>query len=230
MFDRRHRAARILGTLAVGLVLTTAAGPRPGEAAAQQLPETWDGLVLRPSSRVDAVYVQPGAGLGQYDTVMLDDADVSFSKDWDPNRGERGVKRVTPADIGKIRADLAALLREIFTEELGKGGYRVVDEPGETTLLVRPAIVDLYINAVEGSAPGRTYAYTAEAGRMTLVLELRDSATGDVIARAIDRSRARQSGMITMSSRNTNVAEARRMLTRWADLLTQALDEAHGKE
>jgi len=192
-------------------------------------PQQWDGLVLKQSSKVDAAYVDPEADLSGYTTVILGDADVSFSKDWDPNRGERGVDRVSAKDIQDIRQGVADLFREVFTEELTEGGYELVEEPSHTTLLIRPAIVDLYINSVEGSRPGRTYTYTAEAGRMTLVVELRDSATGDVLARAVDRSRARKTGMYTMSSRNTNVAEARRMFKAWADLLRQALDEAHAK-
>ncbi len=219
------------GIAAVGLVvfLNTAAvaqetrGPVPGA------PQQWDGLELKQSSKVDAAYVDPEADLSGYTTVILDDADVSFSKDWDPNRGERGVDRVSAKDIQNIRQGVADLFREVFTEELTAGGYALVEEPSHTTLLIRPAIVDLYINSVEGSRPGRTYTYTAEAGRMTLVVELRDSATGDVLARAVDRSRARKTGMYTMSSRNTNVAEARRMFKTWANLLRQALDEAHGK-
>jgi len=197
-------------------------GPAPGA------PKQWDGLVLKPSSRVDAVYVEPGADFSVYDSIILDDAEVAFSKDWDPNQGERGIDRVSAKDIQEIRERVAALLREVFTKELTEGGYRLVEEPGHSTLLVRPAIVDLYINAVDGSKPGRMYTYTAEAGHMTLVLELRDSVTGDILARAIDASRARQTGMFTMSSRNKNVAEARRAFTTWADLLRQGLDESRG--
>jgi len=200
-----------------------AEGPAPGA------PKQWDGLVLKSSSKVDAVYLEPGADFSVYRNIMLDDAEVAFAKDWDPNRGERGIDRVSAKDIQEIRARVAALLREVFTEKLEEGGYEIVQEPGHETLLVRPAIVDLFINNVEGSKPGRVTTYTAEAGRMTLVLELRDSATGDILARAIDATRARQTGMFTMSSRNTNVAEARRSFTHWAVLLTGALDEAHGK-
>ena len=77
-----------------------------------------------------------------------------------------------------------------------------------------------------GSPSTRPRTFTAEAGRMTLAVELRDSVTGDIIARAVDRYQPRQTGMFTMSSRNTNTAEARRAFEAWASLLRKAMDEA----
>jgi hypothetical protein len=220
----RHAPA-FLGVLAALLMLCTATasadGPVPGAAP------TWDGLVLKPKSRVDAVYVQPGADIGVYTTVMLDPAQVSFAKNWDPNRSAVGVSdRLDADDVQAIRDGMAELFQEVFSEELGKGGYQLVDKPGHETLRVIPAIVDLYINAPERRTPGRVTTYTAEAGRMTLAVELRDSVTGDIIARAVDRYQPRQTGMFMMSSRNTNTAEARRAFREWASLLRKAMDEA----
>lgn len=207
--------------LVAGCAAQAPAGPAPGA------PAQWDGLVLRSSSRVDALYVHPGADIRSYESVMLDPVEVSFSSQWDPNRGSVAASdRLSVEDIQAIRDGLAGLFREVFEKELAEGGYSLVDSPSYGTLRVTPAIVDLYINAPERNAPGRTRTYTTDAGSMTLVVELRDSVTGDILARAVDAYHGRQTGTLTFSNRNTNTAEARRVFTRWASLLRQAMDEA----
>ncbi|MEJ2514357.1 MAG: DUF3313 family protein [Gammaproteobacteria bacterium] len=217
---------RISMLILLGGLLAAGCAAPPGTGFKPQ----WDGLVLRPGTRLDAVYVQPGAEVHSYDNIILDPVEVSFASNWDPNRGTVGASdRLDAQDIQRIRRDMAALFREVFAEELAEGGYRLVDEPAYDTLRVTPAIVDLYINAPERNATGRSRVYTAEAGSMTLVLELRDSVTGDILARVIDSSTARQTGMYTMTSQTSNTAEARRAFRNWAGILREGLDEARAR-
>ncbi len=216
------RAQRTVAMVLLGGMLAAGCAAPPESSFKPQ----WDGLVLRPGTRLDAVYVQPGVQVQAYDKVLLDPVDVSFASNWDPNRGSVGASdRLDAQDVQRIRQDIAALFREVFAEELAEGGYMLVDQPGYDTLRVSPAIVDLYINSPERNAPGRSRVYTAEAGSMTLVLELRDSVTGDILARAIDSSSGRQTGMYTMTSQTSNTAEARRAFKNWAGILRDALDE-----
>jgi len=81
------------------------------------------------------------------------------------------------------------------------GGYQVVTEPGPDTLLVIPAIVDLYITAPDTNVAARSRTYTANSGRMTLVLELRDSVTGETLARVVDSQSGRNIGIMTITNR-----------------------------
>src|SRR5512137_1635397 len=53
------------------------------------LPSEWDGLVLQPGTRLGAVFVKPDAEISSYTSVMLDPVQVSFARNWDPNRGGR---------------------------------------------------------------------------------------------------------------------------------------------
>jgi hypothetical protein len=209
--------------LAVGAVVLT------GCASTDAVTE-WDGLVRQPNTRLNAVFVKPDAQVVAYRSVMLDPLQVSFDGNWDPNRGTRSMSaRLNADDVAAIKNDLSDLFREIFRDELARGGYQLVDQPGPETLRVTPAIINLFITAPDTSAPGRTRTYTADSGRMTLVVELRDSETGTLLARAVDTQTGRNAGMWTITNRVTNTADARRAIGVWASALRRGLDELYGR-
>jgi hypothetical protein len=187
----------------------------------------WDGLVRQPGTRLDAVFLLPGAEseLAAVRSVMIDPVAVSFARDFDPNRGTRSLsRRVSADDLVAIQEGMAALFREVFGEVLAAGGYELVEAPGSDTLRVTAAIVDLFINAPDTST-GATRTYTASTGRMTLVIELRDSVSGELLARAVDSRAGRGTEFWTISDRGTNTAEARRAFRTWAEALRRGLDE-----
>jgi hypothetical protein len=62
---------------------------------------------------------------------------------------------------------------------------------------------------------------------MTLVLELRDSVTGETLARVVDGRSGRASGHMTITNRVTNTADARRAIRVWAQALRSGLDSLH---
>ncbi len=194
--------------------------------------ETHDGLVQVPNARVGAAYADPDADFGVYNKIMMLDCAVAFKKDWQKKQQRTGSRiSVSSSDIEKIKTEVAIMFREVFAEELSKdGGYEIVDEPGDDVLLVRPAIIDLNISAPESMQAGRTRTYTAESLQATVFIELYDSVTGDILARAADRRVARQAGnYLSYTNRVTNQADGRRMMRTWARKLREALDEYHGK-
>src|SRR5207342_2814574 len=91
----------------------------------------------------------------------------------------------------KIRRDLAELFMATSTEVLEKGGYPVVTEGGPDVLRVTAQLADVYINAPDTMAAGRSYSFVMSEGHMTLVAELRDSETGQIMARVFDKREAR---------------------------------------
>jgi hypothetical protein len=191
-------------------------------------PETWEGLKLVKRPGLDTVYLREGASLAKYDRVMLDPVEVSFDKNWNARRGP-GI--YDEADPQEIRQNLAKLARDVFRRELDKkGGYPLVDMPGDDVLRVRAQIVDLYINAPEPKTASPTRVYVLDAGEMTLVAELYDSRTNTLLARVIDRERGLDRGLneLQIANRVTNTAEADRILSNWARRLKTALDKARG--
>jgi hypothetical protein len=132
----------------------------------------------------------------------------------------------------EIKAGLSAEFRKIFVEELqDKGGYQVVETGGDDVLVIRPAIINLDVAAPDTMSAGRSYTLSQSAGEMTLYLEVYDSVTGQLLAKAIDRrSDPGMGGTIQWRNGVTNKADADRMLRRWAKALRERLDEVHGKQ
>ncbi len=216
-----NRSTLNIAALLVALVAS-------GCTTTQRGPAEWDGLVRQPGTRLDAVFLRPDAEIPAYRNLLLKPADVRFAASWDPNRGPRSMRsRLDAADMASIQADLATMFHDIFREELTSGGFQFVTEAGPDTLTVIPAIVDLYITAPDSQTVGRSRTYTANSGRMTLVLELRDSVTGEVLARVVDTRSGRSTGTMQMTNRVTNSADARRAIRTWAQALRNGLDSLY---
>lgn len=216
-----------LPALAVSLVLLGIA--IPGIAASPA--KDWDGLELRPGKKVTALYVRPGATLKGYKRVRLEPLQVAFDKNWRPNDTTSQLsQKVSARDLDRIKSNLVEGFAKAFGEELTRGGYIVVNEPAEDVLTVVPFVVDLSITAPKTSgstSPG--YTFVAEQGRMTLVAELRDSETNQVLARAIDKKIASQANAFQMANDVTRSGAADDAIRAWARALRAALDAAHGK-
>ena len=213
------------------LILITAACLLSGTAIANQdeLPAvSHDGLELR-KGKAAVVYVRPGVDFSGYRRFAILECPVAFSKDWERER-KSGAARVSQKDMDEMKADLSAEFLKIFTDELqNKGGYQIVTTGAEDVLILRPAIIDLEVSVPDSMSAGRSYTLSESAGGMTLYLEIFDSVTGQILARAIDRQEDRGTGRIQWQNSVTNKAEADRMLRRWASALRERLDEVNGK-
>ncbi|MCC7258005.1 MAG: DUF3313 family protein [Gammaproteobacteria bacterium] len=215
------------------LLAVIGTGVMTGVAAAgdAELPAvSHDGLELRPGQGAAVVYVRPGVDFSRYKRIAILECPVAFSKDWEKG-SSRGTQRVSPKDMEKIKGALSAEFLEIFTDELqNKGGYEIVTTGAEDVLVLRPAIIDLVVTAPASMNAGRSYTLSESAGAMTLYLEVFDSVTNQLLARAIDRKAGRGTGTIRWQNSVTNKAEADRVLRRWAGALRARLDDVHGRK
>jgi len=191
-----------LRTLSLGLMLLAAA------ASAQQLSDmTEDGLVRVPSSRKAGVYRLPDATFAQYRRIMLEPASVAFRKNWDRKGLDRLDTGLKPSERQRIANDLVlALQEEMVAELVQRGGFVLTETPAPDVLLIAPAITELEITAPDaGSTPG-TRTFVRTAGSMTLIVELRDAASGVTVGRIIDFEQARETRELQMVN---NMTEAR---------------------
>ena len=228
MYEKLHRArlgAALLGVLAVAAGIATV-------QAASKMPAEWDGLMKKDSKGIDGLYVLPEASFAAYRQVIVDPVNVEFHKNWkkDMNDTIDISRKVDADDIQRIRAGLGKMVQEGFTKELSGNGYPVVTEPSASTLRVTAHIINLYVNAPDIPSAGRVRTYTTSTGEMTIMLEMRDSVTGQTLARAVDRVED-QNNFNSMQWTNsvTNAADADLAIRFWAKRLRQGLDKVTGK-
>jgi hypothetical protein len=188
---------------------------------------SFDGLERIESSDVAVAYIKPGVDFSVFERVAILDPYVAFRDNWqrDQNRSRR--RNIRSSDMDRIKADVASLFKEVFTEQLeADDGFEVVDVANVDVLLLRPAIIDLDVTSPDISSAGRSRTYAVAAGAATLYIQLIDSLTGEVIGRAVDRQATRRAGgMISWNNRVTNMAEGRRLMRPWADTLREFLDQ-----
>jgi Protein of unknown function (DUF3313) len=198
-----------------------------GPAAAADAPESWDGLVRVKGKKFQLVYLQPGADFRGYTKVMVDPTEVAFRKNWarDYNTSIRGASgRVSDADVEKTTQQGAAAATDIFADAFTKAGYTIVKDAGPDVLRVRTLLLNIHVRAPDIPTAGRTRSYASEAGEATLVVEVRDSETGAMIGRAVDR---RLAGDNSILSRNqvSNRADFRTLVQSWAGESARGLAE-----
>jgi hypothetical protein len=182
---------------------------------------TPDGLVRIQSKQVDTVYAVPGVSLARYRRVMLDSVDLAFKLDWEKRHPE-----VSESDITRIRSQGAAVFFEIFSTALTtNGGYPLTTQAGADVLRVTASVTELDVAATPASA-GNQRMYVVSPSDLTLLMELRDSQSGALLVRAIDREKGRAFGNLQVEGAVANSTEARRALEMWAGLLRNALDAA----
>lgn len=219
-------ATRILLMAALAVVVPQ------GYSATKEAPKkTEDGLELKTQTKRRIVYIKPGATVTQYKQFALADCYIEFSKKWldDYNRSQREPsKRITESDLEDAKKELAGQFRKIFTEELVKGGYTVSDKTGPDVLILRPALVNIAVNAPDVRSPGRSATYASSAGQMTLYLELWDSSTNTIIGRVMDAQADDEFYGQRMTSVD-NRAAADQLMRMWATEVRKKLETAQGK-
>jgi len=195
--------------------------------AQEKRPEfTIEGLRLVEDSNLALVYVQPGVNWSQYTRIYLDNPYIAFKKNWQHDQNKNNPGKISANDMAKIKIELGSLFFEIFSETLEEGGYELVYEKAEDVLLIRPAIIGLNIVSPDINSTGKSRTYSETAGEMTLHMELYDSVSGDILAKALDRKVDRKTGYFEWQNRVTNRAAANRILQVWANVLKEGLDDA----
>ncbi len=219
-------ASRLVTMAAVCLVVS---GILPLSVNADEPPEvTHDGLHLVTDSVMAVAWAKPNADFSAFDKIIILEPYVAFQKDWHRDQG----RRLSKSDQDQIKANVAREFKSVFVEELEtKGGYPIVEEPGFDVMILRPAIIDLIVNATDQFTAGRSSTWVMSSGSAKLYVEIFDSMSGEILARAVDakagRRRAGASGFRGGSV--TNIADGRAAFREWATLLRNRLDEIHDR-
>ena len=172
-----------------------------------------EGLYAVSARRIGFVEVGPGIDLSPYQKLMVPDVLVTFKDD-------RKRYRLNDAQIDHLRR----YFHEELEKELAKGGYDLTDQPGSDVLFLTTLLVDLIVTRPRPPS-GRGRTWVATSTEVTLIMELRDSLSGKILARATDRRGVQGSGAyLERNISAIEVANVRRLFSSWARLLRQRLD------
>jgi hypothetical protein len=188
---------------------------------------SFDGLHKIDNSKADIAWAKPDFDISSYSSIMIQGGGVRYRPV--KNRGSSAMVRTSSGPYfidDKTRAAFEALVKEIFLEEMQKiERFTIVDKPGPDVLLVTGGLLDVVSMVPPEPAGGRSYVLLRSVGEATLVLELRDSESGTILARAVDRRAAENvSGLGNRSNSVTNSAEVKRLIRFWATRLREGLD------
>jgi hypothetical protein len=188
------------------------------DALAEPPPKEWDGLVRVQSQRMNYLYLRRGADFRSYTKVILEPTEVAFRKDWikEHNRSQRSVsRRISNSDVQRAITEGIKASSDIFSKAWQAGGYTLATAPGSDVLRVKTGILNIDVSAPDQMGAGRAHTFANEAGRATLVVEVRDSLTGTLLGRAVDQQIA---GDFTAGARNsvTNRSDFRALAEQWA--------------
>jgi len=216
--------------IAAGLV-SCASAPPPTVQTGPNAEVTVDGLHRVDNSVMALAWVKPDLDLSPYTKVMLDQVTVAYQREPRARRQSLGGSdqnfALTPAQMENLKS----WFREAVVTALTKDdGYTLVDAPGPDVLRITARLVDLVVRVpTEKLGSERTYA--SSYGEVTLILELRDSESEEILARAADRrdpTTNPTNGLVMVSPALVR-GDTERLFEYWATLLRQRLDEVRAR-
>ena len=157
---------------------------------------------------VDLAYIKPDADFGRYTALKADPLEIYFSQASAPSQ----------AELERIRTTF----REAFLGEIA-GDYPIVDKAGPGVLAVRASLIDSKTTGTSVPVRGQLAALVS-SGNLTFLMELRDSKTNEVLARAGDQEKPAAGSDDTTSWDEVSIAA-----DRWAKLFRNFLDNNLGK-
>ena len=210
---------RLLRLTALIVACVACEQPPPGIAPGAEV--TFDGLHRVAHSRMQNAWAKPDLNLAGYDRILPGPTLLEYRA----VRGEGGRSRDAFPLSDAQKEKLERLVREEFRNELEKSRhFGLTDQTGPNVLILKSALADI-VSYVSPEPAGRDKQWVAAIGQATLVLELRDSQSGEILARAIDRRAAEPTAGGAPSSSVRSTAEVRKMAHRWARTLRVRLDE-----
>lgn len=217
------RISRIrYGTFLLAVFILSACAPQPTQP--KPIGEVnIEGLRAVSARNFEAAFVRPGVTFADYTKLMIDELELAFRT---PDRGQN---QFALGEDQKTR--FRAAMATAFGEELGKlEAVDIVTEPGPDVLALHVRVQDIVARA-----PGRRVGGAGRAGfaletvgEMTLVLELRDSESNEVLVRSFDRQAVEGAAMVSGDGVVSTWEGVERVVGRWASRTREGLDRLLG--
>jgi hypothetical protein len=207
-----------LGLIFLLCTSVAACGPQP----TQPLPTgdvNVEGLREVSARNFESAFIRPGLDFSLYNKLMVNELELAFrTPDRTQNQFPLGEDQKT-----RFRAEMAVA----FGEELGKmQNLELVTEPGPEVLDLNVRVQDIVAGSpgTRVGAMGRASFALETVGQMTLVLELRDSESEEVLVRVFDRRAVEGAAMLSGDNVISTWEGVERVVARWASRAKEGLD------
>ena len=217
---------RIL-SIRIGLTFLLAMAVGACEAQPTQAAPSGDvnveGLRQVPAKNFEAAFVRPGVRFANYGKLMVDELELAFrTPDREQNQFPVGEDQKT-----RFRAAMATA----FGAELGKlEAAEIVTEAGPDVLALHVRVQDIVARAPgrRVGAAGRAGFAMETTGDMTLVMELRDSQSDEILLRVFDRRSVEGAAMLSGDGVVSTWDGVDRIVARWASRAREGLERLLG--
>jgi hypothetical protein len=187
-----------------------------------------DGLYRVQARGVKAAFLKPGASFSAYDAAVLDDFTIAYESppraatEFNRRQGNFAWSDETVARVKRICGDA-------FADSLAStANLRLQPDPGPGALRVTGQLVDLVVDEIPPGTDEDVFAVTA--GQMTLLLNVRDSQSGELLMRVADRRELRPESSFIFGYRADWASvwtSVRQHCTGWSDFVGDALAYLH---
>ena len=160
------------------------------------------------TGNVDSAHIAVGADFSKYDRLQAEDMGIFFPTN----------SSMSAADQQRLRQSF----RDAFLTELES--YEISRDPGPTTMKVQASLIDLR-NASGADLPAmrRDLRDVAAPGSLVFLMEIRDSESDQVLARAADRAKSPR--LATAKGTETDWQAVDEAAQHWAALFRNFLDQ-----
>ena len=167
---------------------------------------------VRKNSAVESAQISTDADFSKYDSLLAEDMGIFFPQN----------AQSSDEDTQRIRQ----IFRAAFIAELQ--GYDIVQQPGPRTMAVQASLIDLR-NSSGAPLPGmrREVRDMAAAGSIVFLMEMKDSESGAILARAADS--AITPTLAATAGTDTDWSSVQSAAEKWAALFRQFLDANLGR-
>ena len=163
---------------------------------------------VAPDSQVESAQIAIDADFSKYDRLRASELGIYFPQSY----------LTTAADIAHIRQ----IFRDAFLAQLEP--YSIVDESGPTTMKVEASVIDMRTSVGDQMPRLRSEIRDiAKPGTIVFLMEMRDSMTDKVLARAADSAKA--PAFASGDGVETDWASIEEAAQHWAVLFRTFLDE-----
>ena len=182
---------------------------------------TEDGLHRVDPSVMDGAWVRPDFDLTRYTKVFFMPAGVQFRDVSDRAGIQTRRESVTEFPVSaEMRNQLSEFWGETFYEDLSEvEPYEVQDGVGRDVLMVQGFLIDV-VSGIPPVTAASNVSFVRYPWSASIVLELRDSMSNDLLARTADRRRTE--GPIEVAAVR---GHTRAMVRRWSTMLCDHLEE-----